>query len=88
MIVKNVLYSYLGNDKNVIIPDNVTAIGVNAFAGCKNLVSVTISDSVIKRLWRERSVPYPERPVRRENVRKKAYGRGSAEVIVGDSTGL
>ena len=30
----------------------------------------------------------PERPVRRENVRKKAYGRGSAEVIVGDSTGL
>ena len=30
-------------------------------------------------------VPYPERPARRENVRKKANGRGSAEVIVGGS---
>ena len=31
---------------SVVIPDNVTSIGSNAFYGCSNLVSVTIGTSV------------------------------------------
>ena len=32
---------------SIVIPDNVTSIGENAFAWCTNLTSVTIPDSVM-----------------------------------------
>ena len=45
-IVKGVLKKYKGSSSVVVIPDNVTSIGVSAFYGCRSLTSVTIPDSV------------------------------------------
>lgn len=39
-------YFYNSKIKEIIIPNNITLIGVWAFSGCKNLTSVTIPDSV------------------------------------------
>ena len=46
VIIRNVLYSYYGNDSEVTIPDSVTNIGNSAFRDCSNLTTVTIPDSV------------------------------------------
>ncbi|MDE6528262.1 MAG: leucine-rich repeat domain-containing protein, partial [Muribaculaceae bacterium] len=37
-----VAFEYIENLSSVVVPDNVTAIGENAFAGCSNLESVTL----------------------------------------------
>lgn len=41
------LIKYIGNDKNVVIPNSVTTIGHGAFEECTNLTGVAIPDSVI-----------------------------------------
>ena len=46
VIVRNVLYSYHGKEREITIPDNVTHIGAWVFKDCANLRTVTISDSV------------------------------------------
>ena len=45
-IVEGVLIKYTGTDKNVVIPDGVVLIGLNAFSGCSNLTSVTLPTSL------------------------------------------
>lgn len=45
-IVNGVLEKYKGNDKEVVIPENVREIGRNAFAGT-NIQKVTLPDSVL-----------------------------------------
>ena len=47
IIVNGVLYGYIGNDANVVIPDTVTVISTGAFNSNSNLMRVTIPDSVI-----------------------------------------
>ena len=45
-IVDGCLKKYKGNKAEVVIPDNVTSIGDEAFYGCKSLTSAVIPDSV------------------------------------------
>lgn len=45
-IVGKTLMKYLGSDKNVVIPDGVTEIGLNAFTDCETVESITIPGSV------------------------------------------
>ena len=47
-IENGVLKKYTGSDSNVVIPDGVTEIGVQAFEDCRRLKSVTIPGSVKK----------------------------------------
>jgi hypothetical protein len=46
-IVNSVLKKYHGNGGDVVIPDGVTAISVQAFYGCESLTDITIPGSVI-----------------------------------------
>lgn len=46
VVIGGVLSKYLGSDKNVVIPDSVTAIGENAFAEALHVESIEIPDSV------------------------------------------
>ena len=41
------LIKYHGLEKEVIIPDGVTSIGVGAFWWCDNITSIIIPDSVL-----------------------------------------
>ena len=46
VIVRHVLYDYMGNDSEVTIPDGVTSIGARVFSDRLDLTSVTIPDGV------------------------------------------
>lgn len=46
VIIKNILFNYYGEEKDVVIPDNVTTIGDRAFCLWEPLHSVGIPDSV------------------------------------------
>lgn len=46
-IVNSVLKKYHGNGGDVVIPDGVTVISVQAFYGCESLTDITIPDSVV-----------------------------------------
>ena len=43
VIVRQVLYDYIGAGGHVTIPDSVTSIGESAFGGCSGLTSVTFN---------------------------------------------
>lgn len=67
VIIKNTLFNYYGEEKDVVIPDGVTAIGERAFCVWESLHSVVFPESVQsigKRAFREcrnlRSVQLPE----------------------------
>lgn len=45
-IENGVLKKYAGNDRDIVIPDNVTSIGECVFRNCSGLTSVTIGKSV------------------------------------------
>lgn len=44
----NVLYKYQGNEKEVVIPENIQRISEYAFAKNKNVESIIMSDNVLK----------------------------------------
>lgn len=50
-IRRDILLKYKGSEKDVIIPDGVTAIDEKAFRGCETLESVVIPDTVISIRW-------------------------------------
>ncbi len=43
---ENVLMKYIGEDKDVIIPNNIDIIYKNAFHNCSNIESITIPDNI------------------------------------------
>ena len=45
-IVRNVLYSYHGNDSNVVIPKHVEKIGKSSFFHCEKLQSIVIPEGI------------------------------------------
>ncbi len=45
VIKDDVLLEYIGNDSDVVIPDNVTSI--TGFYMCKSLTSITVPDSIV-----------------------------------------
>lgn len=50
-IRRDILLKYKGSEKDVIIPDGVTAIDEKALRGCETLESVVIPDTVISIRW-------------------------------------
>ena len=46
-IEKSIIHKYIGNEKNVKIPSNVSMIGDNAFRNCTSITSITIPNSVL-----------------------------------------
>ena len=48
IILQNVLYRYTGDETDVVIPDGVTAIGMNAFSDCDTVVRVTFPESLTR----------------------------------------
>ncbi len=48
LIHNNVLLTYLGKKKSVVIPDGITVIGDNAFYQCDALQRIVIPDSVVE----------------------------------------
>ena len=47
-IEKSIIHKYIGNEKNVKIPSNVSMIGDNAFRNCTSITSITIPNSVLE----------------------------------------
>lgn len=47
VVMGGVLAKYLGNNKDVVIPENVTTIGENAFAEAYYVETITIPDTVL-----------------------------------------
>ncbi len=45
-IIDKILISYSGHEENIIIPEEVTRIGISAFENCKFIKSVVIPDNV------------------------------------------
>ena len=46
IVFRGVLYNYYGTSTDVVVPKEVTSIGISAFCNCAKLNSVVISDSV------------------------------------------
>lgn len=47
VIVRNVIYSYAGNNECIVIPDGVSAIGSWAFSEHEDIVSAVIGNDVV-----------------------------------------
>ena len=58
VIVRNVLYDYVGKDVNVTIPDSVTSIGNGAFYECTGLTISGKSGSYAETYAKENGIPF------------------------------
>ena len=59
LIIENgVLTKYNGNDKNVVIPDSVTAIGKSAFDFCTNLTIYAPAGSYAENYARKEHIKF------------------------------
>lgn len=45
--IRSMAFIFVGNMREVIIPDSITTIGYSAFSNCRSLKSVTLPDSIV-----------------------------------------